>query len=152
MSTHIVWSWGCWDTWIQEIKAMSKVLKIFYRFQGFKCYVCWRRRRWCLWLLRKCIQTHSVLYTCPSPLQEGLLLRSPPSCGFSGSPPCSPRRQLCFKMFWDLSNYKGDCRQDAQPIPNSWMLWGAQQPSNSYKFMTKLLPPHCNRTCHKYRI
>ena len=21
--------------------------------------------------------------------------------------------------FWDLSNYKGDCRQDAQPIPNS---------------------------------
>ena len=44
---------------------------------------------------------------------------SHPSCGFSGSPPCSPRRQLCLKIFWDLSNYKGDCRQDAQPIPNS---------------------------------
>ena len=29
------------------------------------------------------------------------------------------RRQLCFKTFWDFSNYKGDCRQDAQPISNS---------------------------------
>ena len=42
---------------------------------------------------------------------------NPPSCGFSGSPPSSQGRQLCFKMFWDLSNYKGDGRQDEQPIP-----------------------------------
>ena len=28
----------------------------------------------------------------------------------------------------------------------------AQQPGNSYKSMTKLLPPHSNRTCHKCRI
>ena len=69
MSTHIVWSWGCWDTWLQEIKAMLKVSKIFYRFQGFKCYIC--HQRWCLWLLHKCIQTHSVLHICQSPLQEG---------------------------------------------------------------------------------
>ena len=82
MSTHIVWSWECWDTWIQEIKAMSKVSKIFYRFQGFKCCVCQRCQRWCLQLLHKCIQTHSVLHTCPSPLQEGvLLLRSPHPVG-----------------------------------------------------------------------
>ena len=79
---------------------------------------CRRGQRWCLWLLRKCIQTHSVLHTCPSPLQERRFL-SPLSCGFSSSPPSSPRMQLCFKMFWDLSHYKGNCRQDAQPIPNS---------------------------------
>ena len=54
-----------------------------------------------------------------SPLQGGRHLMCLLPCGFSGSSPVSPRRQLCFKTFWDLSNYKGDCRQDAQPITNS---------------------------------
>ena len=42
-----------------------------------------------------------------------------PFCGFSSSPPCNLRRQLCLKMFWNFSNYKGDSRQDTQPIPYS---------------------------------
>ena len=47
------------------------------------------------------------------PCQEGRLLYcvSLPSWGFS----CSP----ALLTFLDLSNYKGDCRQDTQPIPNS---------------------------------
>ena len=31
----------------------------------------------------------------PSKREGSLFLRSPPSCGFSGSPPSSPRMQLC---------------------------------------------------------
>ena len=27
--------------------------------------------------------------------------------------------ELCFKTFWDSSNYKVNCRQDILPIPNS---------------------------------
>ena len=101
-----------------------------YRFQCIKCYVCRRRRRWCLQLLRNTVcrvqiscrrrRRYSVLcIQWPLAPPGGKACCSRPSCGFSGSPPCSPRRQLCPKMFWDLSNYKGDCRQDAQPIPNS---------------------------------
>ena len=68
---------------------------------------------------------YCTLYTGPliPPGGKAIYLNLPP-CGFSSSPPCSLRRQLCLKMFLDLSNYKGDCRQDAQPIPNSYMLGG----------------------------
>ena len=38
-----------------------------------------------------------------------------PSCGFS----CSPVRGGSFFNFHGLVNYKGDFRQDAQPVPNS---------------------------------
>ena len=31
----------------------------------------------------------------------------------------SQSAQVALLTFLDLSNYKGDCRQDAQPIPNS---------------------------------
>ena len=65
---------------------------------------------------------YCTLYTGPlaPPGGEGYsIYLSLPACGFSSSPPCSPRRQLCLKMFLNLSNYKGDCRQDAQPISNS---------------------------------
>ena len=93
-------------------------------------YLCRRCRRWCLRLLRNTVcrvqiscrrcQRYSVLcIQWPLAPPGGKACCSRPSCGFSSSPPCSPRRQLCLKMFWDLSNYKGDCRQDAQPIPNS---------------------------------
>ena len=40
-----------------------------------------------------------------------------PSCGFSCSS-VSPRRQLCY-LSGTCKNYKGNCRQDANPIPNS---------------------------------
>ena len=147
---------------------MLKVSKIFYRFQGFKCYVCQRRQRWCLRLLRNTayrvlllislmskmskILLYSV-YRAPCPSREKAIYLSLAPCGFSGSPPCSPRRQLCLKMFWDLSNYKGDCRQDAQQSPILKCYGGGQQPSNSYISMgTKLHPPHSNRTYHKQII
>ena len=81
---------------------MSKVLKIFYRFQCFKCYVC---RRWCLWLLHNTayrvlllisLNTMYSVYRASHPCQEGRLqYLSLLSWGFSGSPPVSPRRQLC---------------------------------------------------------
>ena len=95
--------WWCTIYWLIKPcwrRQRYSVLQLYL----FNCY-CRRGWRWCLQLLCKCIQTHSVLYTCPS-----TLLRSPPSWGFSGSPPSSPRMQLCFK---------DNCRQNTQPIPNS---------------------------------
>ena len=56
------------------------------------------------------------------PCQEGRLLYcvsvSLPSWGFSCSP-VSQSEEAALLTFLDLSNYKGDCRQDTQPIPNS---------------------------------
>ena len=96
----------------------------------FSFSLCQRRQRWCLRLLRntvcrvqiscrRCGRYSVLCIQWPLALPGGKACCSRPSCGLSGSPPCSPRRQLCLKMFWDLPNYKGDCRQDAQPIPNS---------------------------------
>ena len=62
---------------------------------------------------------YCTLYTGPLAPPGGRHLMCLPPCGFSGSHPVSPRRQLCFKTFWDLSNYKGNCRQDTPPIPSS---------------------------------
>ena len=55
------------------------------------------------------------------PCQEGRLLYcvSLPSWGLSCSP-VSQSEEAALLTFLDLSNYKGDCRQDAQPIPNSY--------------------------------
>ena len=55
------------------------------------------------------------------PCQEGRLLYcvSLPSWGFSCSP-VSQSEEAALLTFLDLSNYKGDCRQDTQPIPNSY--------------------------------
>ena len=54
------------------------------------------------------------------PCQEGRLLYcvSLPSWGFSWSP-VSQSEEAALLTFLDLSNYKGDFRQDAQPILNS---------------------------------
>ena len=62
---------------------------------------------------------YCTLYTGPltPPGGKAIYLSLPP-CGFSGSPPVSLRRQL-FQKFLGLDNYKGDCRQEAQPMPNS---------------------------------
>ena len=118
------------------IKYMCEILYKRSKVQiSMYSYLCQRCRRWCLRLLCNTVcreqiscwrcRRYSVLciqWPLTPPGRKAHCSR--PSCGFSGSPPCSPRRQLCLKMFWDLSNYKGDCRQDAQPIPNSYMLWG----------------------------
>ena len=125
-----------WEIFLKMPKyiAIKYMCEILYKRSkvpiSMHSYLCRRHRRWCLWLLgntvcrvqiscRRC-QKYSVLcIQWPLALPGGKAHCSRLSCGFSGSPPCSPRRQLCLKMFWDLSNYKGDCRQDAQPIHNS---------------------------------
>ena len=96
-----------------------------YRFQCIKWYLCRRCRRWCLQLLRNTVCR--VQISCQRCQRYSVLCMqwplAPPGgkahCSCTIHPPCSPRRQLCLETFWDLSNYKGDCRQDAQPIPNS---------------------------------
>ena len=64
------------------------------------------------------VKTLHKVASCP--YQEGRLLYcvSLPSWGFSCSP-VSQSEEAALLTFLDLSNYKGDCRQDAQPIPNS---------------------------------
>ena len=54
------------------------------------------------------------------PCQEGRLLYcvSLPCWGFSCSP-VSQSEEAALLTFLDLSNYKGHCRQDTQPMPNS---------------------------------
>ena len=132
MSIHIVWFWGCWDTWIQEIKAMSKVSKIFYRFQCFKCYVCQRHQRWYLWLL------HSTPYSYSSHVKGVKDVKYYCALYTVASRPCQGGRLFIwafhlwalavyhlsvqggsFVNFLGLVNYKGNCRQDAQPIPQN---------------------------------
>ena len=51
----------------------------------------------------------------PLTLPGGKAYCSHQSCGFSGS----PVQGGSFVHFLELVNNKGDCRQDAQPIPNS---------------------------------
>ena len=99
-----------------------------YGFQCIKCYVCRRCQRWYLWLLHNIVYRVMLLillmskgcctlYTMAScPSQGEGYLKSLPSCGFSGSPLV---RGGSFVKFLGLVNYKGDCRQDAQSIPNS---------------------------------
>ena len=45
-----------------------------YRFQCIKCYVCRRRRRWCLRLLHNTVCRVYSVYSGPSPRQEGRLV------------------------------------------------------------------------------
>ena len=94
-----------------------------------KGYVCRRCRKWCLWLLHNTAyrvlllmsEVSKVIVLCIQwPLaparREGYCV-SLPSWGFS----CShwSVRGGSFVNFLGLVNYKGDCRQDAQPISNS---------------------------------
>ena len=69
------------------------------------CYSVTQRRQRCQILL------YSVYRASHPSRGEGYLFE------LSSSPPVSPRRQLF--NFLGLDNYKGDGRQDAQPIPNS---------------------------------
>ena len=66
------------------------------------------------------VKTLHKVASCPC--QEGRLLYcvSLPSWGFSCSP-VSQSEEAALLTFLELSNYKGDCRQDAQPIPNSYI-------------------------------
>ena len=134
--------------------------------KGWKGYVCQRCRKWCLCLLHNtayrvlllmsevskvivlchsCQRCQRLLYSvyrapCPS-----MYLSLPPG-GFSGSPPVSPRRQLCYLSWtWQLQGWlQARCIANPQFLK----LKGAQQPSNSYISMgTKLRPPYPNQDC-----
>ena len=100
---------------IKDQKAMyvrgveSGVCGFYTTLHTEYCYLC-----------QRCQRLLCSVYSGLSPLPGGkAIYLSLPPWGFSGSPPVSLRRQLCFIMFWYLSNYKGDCRQDTQAIPNS---------------------------------
>ena len=97
--------------------------------KGSKGYVCRRCRKWCLWLLHNTAyrvlllmsEVSKVIVLCIQwPLaparREGYL--SLPSWGFSCSPLVGGGS---FVNFLGLVNYKGDCRQEAQAIPNSYI-------------------------------
>ena len=85
--------------------------------------------KWCLWLLHNTVyrvmllmsevlKVYCTLYTVAShPYQgEGYLSLLP--WGFSWFT-TSQSEETALLTFLDFSYYKGDCRQDAQPIPNS---------------------------------
>ena len=91
---------------------MSKVLKIFYKFQCFKM-LCMSKTSKMVFtaLMQHCIQStvthlthvkgvkdakyYCTLHTGPLVPPGGRHLMCIPPCGFSGSPPVSPRKQLC---------------------------------------------------------
>ena len=135
VSICIVWCWRFWDTQIQEIKAMSKVSNIFYRFQCIKCYVCRRHQRWCLWLL--CNTAYRVLLLILL-MSKVLKMSNTTYYTLYTGPLTPPGGKACtafhlvdlvvhhqsvwegsFVKFLGLVNYKGDCRQGTQSIPNS---------------------------------
>ena len=60
----------------------------------------------------------SSVYSGPLPHQEGRLLCEP-SILWVKRFTTMLSEEAALLTFLDLSNYKGDCRQDAQPIPNS---------------------------------
>ena len=100
-------------------------------FNCYSCYSSWKSRKWCLWLLHntvyrvmllillmlKGLKVYSV-YSGPSPLQGGRLF----IWTFHPSGSVVHHQSVrggSFVNFLGLVNYKGDCRQDSQPIPNS---------------------------------
>ena len=97
--------------------------------KGSKGYVCRRCRKWYLWLLHNTAyrvlllmsEVSKVNVLCiqgPSPLQEGRLF----IWAFRPVGLVVHHQSVQgggFVNFLGFDNYKGDCRQDAQPIPNS---------------------------------
>ena len=102
-----------------------------YRFQCIKCYVCWRCRRWCLRLLRNTVCR--VQISCQRRQRYSVLCiqwpLTPPGGKTHYSHTIHPVGLAVHHQsvqggslvnFLGLVNYKGDCRQDTQPIPNSY--------------------------------
>ena len=82
--------------------------------QCIECYVCWHCQHWCLWLYTGVKTLLYSVYSGLLPLQEeGLYSLS--SCRLA----VHQSEKAVLLTFWDLSNYKGDCRQDAQPTTYS---------------------------------
>ena len=107
---------------------------VLYYEQLIKGYVCQRCQKWYLWLLHNTVyrlmllmlevsKVYCTLYTVAScPCQEGRLFvtvfEKPSVLGVYWFT-TSQSKEAALLTFLDLSNYKGDCRQEAQAIPNS---------------------------------
>ena len=91
-----------------------------------KGYVCQRCRKWCLWLLHN--TAYRVLLLMSEVSKVVLYIQWPLTPGGRAITAfCLGGLAVhhwsvqggSFVKFLGLVNYKGDCRQDAQPIPNS---------------------------------
>ena len=136
-----------------------------YRFQWIKCYVCRRHRRWCLQLLGNTVcrvqihvedveDTHSV-YSGPSPPPAGKACCSHTVCpvGLAVHHHAVRGGSFVFKCSGTCQTTRVIAGKTHSQSPILKWYGGTQQPSNSYETMTKLHPPHSNRTCQKqFRI
>ena len=114
------------------VKMMSKGSKeALTVFNCYSCYLSQKSRKWCLWLLHNTVYRVMLLillmskgskvysvYRAPHPSRgEGYLFEPSHPVGLAFHH--QSVRGGSFFNFLGLVNYKGDCREDAQPIPNS---------------------------------
>ena len=139
--------------------AMSKECNVegvedtLYGFKCIKCYVCQRCQRWSLWLLRNTVCR--VQISCQRCQRYSVLCMQWPLASPGGKAHCSHTIHPV-----DLAVHHQSVRGGSFVLKCSGTcqatflnaMGGAQQPGNSYKSMTKLHPPHSNRTCHKQII
>ena len=98
--------------------------------KGSKGYVCRKCQKWYLWLLHNTayrvlllmsevlkVIVLSIQWPLTHARRKGYLFE--PSVLGVWQFTTSQSKEAALLTFLDLSNYKGDCRQDAQPIPNS---------------------------------
>ena len=93
------------------------------------------------------------VYSGPSPCQEGRLVVAIRSVGLAFHHHAVRGGSFVFKCSGTCQTTRviaGKMHSQSQILK---FYGGAQQPSNSYETMTKLHPPHSNRTCQKqFRI
>ena len=146
-----------------NVKGVEDTL---YRFQCIKCYVCRRRWRWCLRLL--CNTVCRVQISCRRCQRYSVLCIQWPLAPPGGKARCSHTVRpvglavhhhavgggsFVFKCSGTCQTTRVIAGKTHSQSPILKCYGGAQQPGNSYKAMTKLHPPHSNRTCHKqFRI
>ena len=129
-----------------------------YRFECIKWYVCQRRRRWCLRLLRNAVCR--VQISCQRHQRYSALCIQWPLTPPGGKAACSCTvcpvglavHHHAVRGGSFVLKHSGTCQttrviagkmHSQSPILKCY--WGGtQQPGNSYKSMTKLHPPHSN--------
>ena len=136
---------------------------ILYRFQCIKCYVCQRHPRWCLWLLRNTVcrvqiscRRYSVLciqWPLAPPGGKACCSCTIHPVGLAVHHHAVRGGSFVFKCSGTCQTTRVIAGKTHSQSPILKCYRGTQQPSNSYEAMTKLHPPHSNRTCHKqFRI
>ena len=115
-----------------------------YRFQCIKCYVCRRRRRWCLRLLRNTVCRVYSVYSGPSPRQEGRLVVAVRPVGLAVHHQAVRGGSFVLKCSGTCQTTRVIAGKTHSQSPILKCYGGTQQPGNSYVSMTKLHPPHSN--------